>query len=135
MIKINQYTTGQSDENSTSFYLDLIKQVGWNTRDSSPFGQALKNSLWMAIIFNKGKPVGACRMVGDGIYNAVLYDLVVLPEFQGQGLGLTLIKAALQHCCNLGINRLECISAPESIGFYSEKWQPISGYYLICEGK
>jgi len=49
------------------------------------------NSRFKCFVLNDGKLVGAGRVVGDGIDTAYLCDVVVHPEFQGQGLGKALV--------------------------------------------
>lgn len=51
---------------------------------------------------------GFARATGDGALTATIYDLVVLPELQGLGLGRKLLAKAttqasfLVHCVNFG---------------------------------
>jgi predicted N-acetyltransferase YhbS len=45
--------------------------------------------------------IGFGRAVSDGAYQAAIYDCAVLPEFQGQGVGNTIMKnimARVAHC-------------------------------------
>jgi len=49
------------------------------------------NSLHKCFVLDGGRIVGAGRVVGDGIDTAYLCDVVVHPDFQGQGLGKALV--------------------------------------------
>ena len=48
-------------------------------------------SMFKCFVLSDGKLVGAGRVVGDGLDTAYLCDVVVHPEFQGQGLGKALV--------------------------------------------
>jgi len=45
--------------------------------------------------------IGFGRVISDGAYQAAIYDCAVLPEFQGKGIGTTIMKNILHrisHC-------------------------------------
>ena len=53
--------------------------------------RAYAGSLHKCFVLNEGRLISAGRAIGDGIDCAYLCDIVVHPEFQGQGLGKALV--------------------------------------------
>lgn len=63
---------------------------------------------------------GFARATGDGALTATIYDLVVLPELQGLGLGRKLLaKATTQVRNRTGTTDIGLASDPASYGFFS----------------
>ncbi len=48
-------------------------------------------------LFDDDETVGFCRVVSDGEQFAFLFDVYVLPEYRGRGLGLELVREAVEH--------------------------------------
>ena len=57
---------------------------------------ASKNSSVVCSVFVDGKMIGFGRAISDGQYQSAIYDVVVLPEFQDQGVGKTIMNALLK---------------------------------------
>ncbi len=129
-MNIEVYTADELDERQivelTGAYASLIEAVGWEPRHA--LSAALSRSLLIAIASIDGEAVGATRVVGDGIYNAILYDLVVSPEHRGKGIGKALVRACLQRTRT---RDLTCIADPSASGFYrATGWRPVEGFIL-----
>lgn len=129
-MKIEVYTADELDERQVvelmGAYSGLIEAVDWEPRHA--LGAALSRSLLIAVASIDGRVVGATRVVGDGIYNAILYDLVVSPEHRGEGIGQALVEACLQRT---RAPELTCIADPSASGFYrATGWTPVEGFIL-----
>ena len=48
-------------------------------------------------LYYEGRTVGFARVVSDGAVIAYLSDVYVLPEFRGRGLGVELIREAVEN--------------------------------------
>jgi GNAT superfamily N-acetyltransferase len=111
-------------------YCELIEAVGWETRDRKVMLEALNRSLAVVAVYEDSKLVGAARLVGDGIYNLVLYDMVVHPQFRRKGVGTAILNHSSQYAERLGVPRLECICEAGNSSFYmSAEWKSTTAFY------
>ncbi|NMA70048.1 MAG: GNAT family N-acetyltransferase [Desulfitobacterium sp.] len=64
---------------------------------------AFENSYSVVFAFDQDKLIGFGRAICDGAYEAALYDVVILPEYQGRGIGSTIVKHILNSLptCNV----------------------------------
>ena len=84
-------------------YMQMRKAVGWGLFPLEQAEQGLKNSFILVCLRKDGKLIGIGRAVSDHGYVVYIADVIVCPEYQGQGLGrvimdelLTRIKATLK---------------------------------------
>ncbi|MFM2158633.1 MAG: hypothetical protein RLZZ124_1107 [Cyanobacteriota bacterium] len=63
--------------------------------------------------------VGFGRASSDGVYRAVLWDVVVAADEQGQGLGRRLVETLLSDTAIAGIERIYLMTT-NSAGFYRQ---------------
>lgn len=77
--------------------LDLYAAVEWTNYTNQPamLEQALTNSLYVLAAFDGEKVVGLLRAVGDGYSIVFIQDLLVLPDYQRQGIGSQLLRQVL----------------------------------------
>lgn len=61
--------------------------------------------------------VGLGRAISDGVYQAAIYDLCVLPEHQGLGLGREIMKALLAR---LDVEHVILYAVPGKEAFYEK---------------
>jgi ribosomal protein S18 acetylase RimI-like enzyme len=77
-------------------------------------GSPVVVSLW------RGKRlVGFGRASSDGVYRAVLWDVVVAGDLQGRGLGRQVVEGLLQHPQLQGVERVYLMTT-NSAGFYEQ---------------
>ena len=78
--------------------LHLYQAVGWTnyTDQSEMLEQALSHSLAIYVALDGDAVVGLIRLVGDGFSSVFVQDLIVLPSYQRQGIGSSLMKEALK---------------------------------------
>ncbi len=80
---------------------DTLKSVGMAHHEPQLHQRAFENSAVTVFVYQDGKLLGFGRAISDGAYQAALYDVAVLPEFQRKGIGTTILKsilARLQGC-------------------------------------
>jgi N-acetylglutamate synthase-like GNAT family acetyltransferase len=63
--------------------------------------------------------VGFGRATSDGVFRAVLWDVVVAGEHQGRGLGRRIVEALLQEPALQGVERTYLMTT-NSAGFYEQ---------------
>ena len=85
--------TVQINELSPDLFLCLYRSVGWDAPGLDQITKALDSSLATFCAYDGDAPVGMARLIGDGGMSFYIKDFAVLPEYQGQGVGRTLMKA------------------------------------------
>lgn len=78
-------------------YNYLRKSVEWPELEHKQAQTGINNSLFIISAIVGNKTVGVTRVVGDGGYIAVIVDVMVLPDFQGNGIGKTMMKKAMKY--------------------------------------
>ncbi len=63
--------------------------------------QSLQNSLYSICAIHENKVIGFGRVVGDGQLYFYLQDMIVLPEYQGQGIGSQIIETIRNHVLSI----------------------------------
>jgi len=58
---------------------------------------AIANSEPVISVWNAEELIGFARATSDGIYRATIWDVVIHPEYQGNGLGIKLVETVLSH--------------------------------------
>ena len=117
-VKIQLVTTW-----NTIDIVTLYRIGGWWKESYNPFAikQLITGSFAFAVAVNSssGKTIGMGRIIADGTSDAYIQDLVVLPEYRGQGIGKQLVNALLDICLSKGMTWIGLISEPGQNGFYS----------------
>ena len=75
---------------------EMLKLVGMGYHEASIHQKAFENSAAVVFIFEEGRLVGFGRAISDGMYQAAIYDVAVLPEYQGKGIGTLIINSILK---------------------------------------
>jgi ribosomal protein S18 acetylase RimI-like enzyme len=75
---------------------EVIRLAPLGTRDPDKLKSAVENSYIVCSVFLDDALVGFGRAVSDGQYQAAIYDVVVLPEYQNQGIGKSIMNALLE---------------------------------------
>ena len=114
--------------------LHLYQAVGWTNYTNQPqmLEQALPHSLAVYLAFDGEKIVGFIRLVGDGFSSVFVQDLIVLPSYQRQGIGSSLMKEALKDYKDAYQVQLVAEQTERTLGFYrSMGFEILSTYNCI----
>ncbi len=78
--------------------LALFQTVDWaSERTFESVGPALAGTYLLITGWRDGRCVGMVRVLSDGVYRALVEDVIVHPDDQGHGLGRLLLEATLAH--------------------------------------
>nr|AYR06371.1 GCN5-like N-acetyltransferase [Renouxia sp.] len=111
------------DKNINLYELEeLCDAVGWVRRPLRKVKTAIEHSFLTISLFyqqnNTRKLIAFARATSDNAFNATIWDVVVHPEFQGKGLGKTLINQIVQQLRYCDINTITLFADPEVVNFY-----------------
>lgn len=102
---------------------ELCDSVGWVRRPLKKIKIALDNSFLIACIFyyhnSQKKLIGFARVTSDNSFNATIWDVVIHPNFQRQGLGKVLINQIIKQLRYYDISTITLFADPQVIKFYN----------------
>ena len=87
---------------------------------NAEFSQALNNSRFCVSVYDDSRLVGFGRVVTDGILYAAIYDVMVLPEYQGQGIGTEVVRRLLNKCAQVKLGVVQLFAASGTENFYHQ---------------
>ncbi|KAM6559820.1 hypothetical protein CsatA_029059 [Cannabis sativa] len=127
------YSISDKDLNSRGFILrctpsdlnldnlnKVFVAVGFPKRDTDNIRIALENTdalLWIEYEKTQ-RPVAFARATGDRVFNAIIWDVVVDPSFQGFSLGKAVMERLIDQLLEKGITNIALYSEPRVLGFY-----------------
>lgn len=82
---------------------EVIKKAGLAAYPLELAKKAFQNSYVTVFILHNEKLIGVGRAISDGAYQAALYDIAVLPEYQGKGIGKIIIEELQKKLTNINI--------------------------------
>jgi GNAT superfamily N-acetyltransferase len=81
--------------------INLFASAGWCDVNSNPYADSFNepfiHSTLVISAWDNEKLVGVVRVLSDTIIRSAIHDLVVLPEYQGKGIGTALVKRCIAH--------------------------------------
>lgn len=80
---------------SVADYNALRQSVGWNIVEDTQAKIGIGNSFFLVSALADGQTVGMTRVISDGGYYMLVADVIVHPDFQGQGIGRAMMTQAM----------------------------------------
>ena len=80
---------------------EILKTVGMAYHDTEIHVKTFSASASVIFVFDNERLIGFGRAISDGLIQAAIYDVAVLPSYQGQGIGRQIIDrivASLPGC-------------------------------------
>ena len=115
MIEINKLTIDE--------YYKLLDALNWKRPSERLLKISLDNGINVKYVLDS-KTIGMARFVTDGGYAGLIMDVIVLPDYQGNGYGTELIKYLVDYLkSNLQEGEelmIQLLSAPGKQHFYSK---------------
>lgn len=103
-------------------YISILDTVGWKIPSRRLLEKSLKNGINVKYVIDN-RTIGMARFVSDGGYAGLLMDVVVIPEFQGNGYGKLLINSLLNYLRSQLEDgeemMIQLLSAPGKQSFYN----------------
>lgn len=96
---------------------ETLKTVGMAYYEPDVHRRAFEASHTTVFVYHADRLIGFGRAISDGTYQAAVYDCAVLPEFQGKGIGKTIMNNILSRIsqCNVIL-----YATPGKEGFYQK---------------
>ena len=105
-------------------YVALFETTGWNVEynlSAAELAKALQNSQMAACAYEGERLVGFGRVLTDGVMHAMIYDLIVHPEWQGRGVGGELLRRLVERCLAGGVRDIQLFCARGKRSFYEKR--------------
>ena len=82
--------------------VDILREVGMGYHTAEIHKQAFNNSYAVVFVFDELRLIGFGRAISDGVYQAAVYDVAVIPDYQGKGIGKIILQTIIKNCpdCN-----------------------------------
>ena len=78
-------------------YLNLRKAVDGKPFTEEQAKKAIEGSILTVVAYDEERPVGMGRIVGDGAVICYIQDLIVIPEYQGKGVGQMIMESLIDY--------------------------------------
>ena len=104
-------------------YHYLFESTGWNkiyTASPDELEIANRNSWLTICALDDDKLVGFGRVVTDFTLHAMIFDLIVLPDYQGRGIGTKVLKTLVEKCRAQGLRDVQLFCAKGQSAFYEK---------------
>ncbi len=86
-----------TDHISPEEFMEMRKLVGFTLFPEEQAAEGLKHSSYICCLRKDGLPIAMGRMISDHGYVVYIADIIVRPEYQGQGLGSVVVHLILEH--------------------------------------
>ncbi|XP_020113757.1 serotonin N-acetyltransferase 1, chloroplastic [Ananas comosus] len=107
----------------------LCDKVGWPRRPLTKVAASLRNSYLVATLHSKTKSsgtegdgrkqlIGMARATSDHAFNATIWDVLVDPSYQGQGLGKALVEQLIRALLQRDIGNITLFADNKVVDFY-----------------
>jgi ribosomal protein S18 acetylase RimI-like enzyme len=97
---------------------EILKRVGMAHHEPDLHRIAFEASYCTVFVYCADRLIGFGRAICDGAYQAAIYDCAVIPEFQGMGIGTTIMETILSA---IGDCNVILYASPGKEGFYESK--------------
>lgn len=112
------------NELSAEEFIELWETVWGRGPSLEQTRLAMEHTLFRVSVFDGNRIVAMARVIGDMGLDYYIKDVIVRPEYQGQGIGRMLISEILQFVNDHGVEGtkifVELCAMPDKIPFYEK---------------
>jgi GNAT superfamily N-acetyltransferase len=117
----------------TRVVADLYRAGGWWKEEwnHDELTSLMRSSFAFAIAHTHESrlSVGMGRVISDGVSDAYIQDLVVIPAWRGKGVGKQILSTLIAYCHRHRITWIGLIAEPGTTDFYTTMgFSPLKGY-------
>ena len=102
----------------------LFQTTGWNNEyhlSQDELARALRTSWYVVAAYESDQLIGFGRIVSDAVMHAMIYDLIVDPNYQRRGIGAQILERLVQRCQRAGIHDIQLFCARGKRLFYEKR--------------
>ncbi|PLR95055.1 GNAT family N-acetyltransferase [Bacillus sp. T33-2] len=104
-------------------FIKLHRTTGWNAKGlytNDELYRAICSSWYSVSVYHDGNLIGFGRVISDGIYQTLICDVMVHPDYQNQGIGTKIVQNIIDKCSEKGIKWVQLFCAKGKQCFYSK---------------
>jgi ribosomal protein S18 acetylase RimI-like enzyme len=83
--------------------VDTLKIVNMAYSTPDVHERAFNKSHTVIFVFDDTDLIGFGRVISDGEYQAAMYDVAVLPSYQGKGIGKMIVQKIMERIPNCNV--------------------------------
>lgn len=123
MKNIKYEIVNQLNEAHISQLVELYQHEYWSkNRNYAGVVKMLAGSdIIIAFINEQQELIAFCRLLSDGVYRAVIYDVIIHSDYRNTGLGTALLNTVLNHPLLKEVEVIALYCLPEMVQFY-QRW-------------
>ena len=96
---------------------ELFRRAPLGVRNPDKLRRSCENSFLVCLAYIEDELVGMSRAISDGEYQAAIYDLVILPEYQNKGIGRKIMEELHRR---LPVKTIILYAVPGKESFYEK---------------
>lgn len=97
---------------------DLRERIGWGRRDEDYPALFERCNFWAGVRDGNNQLIAFGYVCGMGLEHGYLEDIIVHPEFQRRGIGVTLVRELLRESERCGLEIITVTFEPPHTNFY-----------------
>lgn len=104
--------------------IQLLSQASMRTYTTNTHRKAFENSYRTVFLYDANQLIGCGRLLSDGAYQGVLYDIAIDGHYHGKGLGTEIVSKLIKDLEHINILLYASPGKEpfyEKLGFYHAK--------------
>ena len=110
----------------------LYESAGWwreSEAGRAAIGPMIAGSFAFLVVTEGEQTIGMGRAISDGVSDAYIQDVVVLPAHRGRGIGAEIVARLTRRCTERGLVWIGLVAEPGTTAFYERLgYRVLAGY-------